>query len=72
MIVVSHIMPRALDSSIATKYVCQLDVMMFLFPGGKQRTEEEFKDLAKATGFSRFQLICYVAYDAVGVMEFYK
>ncbi|KAG8643097.1 caffeic acid 3-O-methyltransferase 1 isoform X2 [Manihot esculenta] len=72
VIVVSHIMPRALDSSIATKYVCQLDVMMFLFPGGKQRTEEEFKDLAKATGFSRFQLICYVAYDAVGVMEFYK
>ncbi|KAJ9179580.1 hypothetical protein P3X46_011354 [Hevea brasiliensis] len=72
VIVVSHIMPEVMDPSISTKYVCQLDVMMFMFPGGKQRTEKEFKALGKAAGFSGFQLICYVAYDAVGVMEFYK
>ncbi|KAJ9190591.1 hypothetical protein P3X46_001776 [Hevea brasiliensis] len=72
VIVVSHIMPEVMDPSIATKYVCQLDVMMFLFPGGKQRTEKEFKALGNAAGFSGFQFICYVAYNAVGVLEFYK
>ncbi|KAF2322428.1 hypothetical protein GH714_016985 [Hevea brasiliensis] len=72
VIVVSHIMPEVMDPSIATKYVCQLDVMMFLFPGGKQRTEKEFKALGNTAGFSGFQFICYVAYNAVGVLEFYK
>ncbi|EEF49592.1 o-methyltransferase, putative [Ricinus communis] len=73
VIVVSHVMPEVVGSSnAAAKYVCQLDVMMLLFGGGKERTEKEFKALGKAAGFSGFQLICFAAYNAVAVMEFYK
>ncbi|XLU76536.1 hypothetical protein S245_035589 [Arachis hypogaea] len=49
-----------------------LDFLIFLFHGGKERTEKQFEKLCKASGFSRFQVACNDSSIIVAVMEFYK
>ena len=49
------IMPEAPKASNAAKYISVLDNAMFIQPGGKERTEKEFKALSKASGFSGFK-----------------
>ncbi|KAF2323776.1 hypothetical protein GH714_036890 [Hevea brasiliensis] len=78
VIVVSHVMPEVMDPSISNKYVCQLDLMMFAFLGEKRRTRVFKRRTQRVQGprhdcsFFRVQIICYAAYNAVGVVEFYK
>ncbi|KAL5192535.1 Caffeic acid 3-O-methyltransferase [Glycine soja] len=71
VIVAECILPVAPDSSLATKGVVHIDVIMLAHnPGGKERTEKEFEALAKGSGFQGFQVLC-CAFNTY-VMEFLK
>ncbi|GLJ55152.1 hypothetical protein SUGI_1183740 [Cryptomeria japonica] len=53
VIAVDSILLVAAETSSYAKQAFHVDLFMLAFnPGGKERTEEEFKDLAKATGFA--------------------
>lgn len=72
VIVVDSILPDAPDLSLATQKVANLDIIMLgLFPGGKERTEEEFRTLAARAGFKHFRRLCS-AYNVLWVMELTK
>ncbi|KAF9622016.1 hypothetical protein IFM89_029236, partial [Coptis chinensis] len=61
VIVVDAIQPIAAETSIAAKNLCLIDVgLMLLNPISKERTEEEFANLAKAAGFAGMEKVCYV------------
>ena len=63
-------LPELPDTSLAAKVACQTDMlMMAYYMGGKERTEKEFKALAKAAGFKGFRVAC-IAFDHI--MEFLK
>ncbi|XP_061357490.1 isoliquiritigenin 2'-O-methyltransferase-like [Gastrolobium bilobum] len=70
VIVVDFIMPETIQSTEADKIVTGVDNLMFL-DGGSEKTEKEFENLCKSSGFSNFQVVC-CAFSALGVMEFYK
>ena len=59
------------EPSNAAKYISQMDLMMAARDGAKQRTENQFKAMSMAAGFSNFQLKCRI-FNVVSVMEFYK
>lgn len=65
------ILPVAPDTSLATKGVVHIDVIMLAHnPGGKERTEQEFEALAKGSGFQGFRVACS-AFNTY-VIEFLK
>ncbi|XP_057472322.1 caffeic acid 3-O-methyltransferase 1-like [Actinidia eriantha] len=71
VIVAECILPEAPDTSLATKNVVHIDVIMLAHnPGGKERTEKEFEALAKGAGFEGFRVMC-CAFNTY-VMEFLK
>ncbi|KAI0499927.1 hypothetical protein KFK09_018135 [Dendrobium nobile] len=71
VIVVEYILPVMPDEAIATKAGFQFDLaMLAITPRGKERTENEFKSLAKEAGFSDFKSIYIFA--GIWVMEFIK
>ncbi|XP_027352344.1 isoliquiritigenin 2'-O-methyltransferase-like [Abrus precatorius] len=70
VIVVDFIMFETIQSSDAEKFASSIDNLMFIF-GGRERTEKEFENLCKDSGFSSFKVICR-AFSTLGVMEFYK
>ncbi|KAK7349007.1 hypothetical protein VNO80_23829 [Phaseolus coccineus] len=71
VIVMDYIIPEVPNSSDASKHTSILDNHMFLAHGGRERTEIEFENLCKSSGFSKFHNACRnLSY--IGVMEFYK
>ncbi|ESW11022.1 hypothetical protein PHAVU_009G258900 [Phaseolus vulgaris] len=71
VIVVESILPKLPETNNAYKGVAQMDVaMMTQNPGGKERCEEEFMELARAAGFSGIRYECHV--NILEVMEFIK
>ncbi|KAL9324804.1 hypothetical protein ACSQ67_005449 [Phaseolus vulgaris] len=70
VIVMEYIIPEVPNSSDASKHTTIVDNHMFLAHGGRERTEIEFENLARALVFLSFMLHV-VAYH-LGVMEFYK
>ncbi|CAH9058767.1 unnamed protein product [Cuscuta epithymum] len=71
LILAEGILPEAPDTSLATKNVVHGDVFMMAFnPGGKERTEKEFEDLAKGAGFKEFRKVCCAV--NTWIMELYK
>ncbi|KAG5229465.1 hypothetical protein OIU76_022755 [Salix suchowensis] len=61
VILVDCILPVVPDTSLATKGVFHVDVIMLAHnPGGKERTEKEFESLAKGSGFKGFEVMCCV------------
>ncbi|XP_022945961.1 caffeic acid 3-O-methyltransferase [Cucurbita moschata] len=71
VIVAECILPDAPDSSLATKGVIHIDVIMLAHnPGGKERTEQEFHALGKAAGFQGFK-VHSCAFNTY-IMEFLK
>ncbi|KAK9724916.1 hypothetical protein RND81_05G108300 [Saponaria officinalis] len=71
VIICDYIVPMWPETSDATRTVLQLDVlMMAISPEGKERTELEFKALAKRVGFQGFRVVCS-AYDTK-IMECIK
>ncbi|WVZ01468.1 hypothetical protein V8G54_027537 [Vigna mungo] len=59
VIVMEIIMPEAIHSTDADKMVTGFDNLMFL-DAGTERTEKQFHNLSKLSGFSHFQLVCRV------------
>ncbi|XP_061993219.1 cathecol O-methyltransferase 1-like [Rosa rugosa] len=71
VIVVEALVSVEPDTSPAEKITSDFDVlMMTLSPGGKERTQHEFMDLANAAGFSGIKYECLSSY--LRVMEFIK
>uniref|UniRef100_A0A7N0TPX5 Uncharacterized protein n=1 Tax=Kalanchoe fedtschenkoi TaxID=63787 RepID=A0A7N0TPX5_KALFE len=70
VIVIESIIPDTLSTGSDAKEACLRDVTMFILPEGKERTREEFINLARASGFSDARLIC--SYGTEWVIEFHK
>ncbi|XP_045789198.1 anthranilate N-methyltransferase-like [Trifolium pratense] len=71
VIVVDSITPVLPESTIVTKTVFQSDLMMMAqLPGGKERTKDEFMELALGSGFSDINFVCQ--FSIFWVMEFIK
>ncbi|XP_071932589.1 cathecol O-methyltransferase 1-like [Coffea arabica] len=71
VIVVDAIVPVVPGTSACIKAICQSDlIMMAQNPGGKERSEAEFLDLATAAGFRGIRVEFFVC--NAWVMEFYK
>ncbi|GLJ55156.1 hypothetical protein SUGI_1183820 [Cryptomeria japonica] len=72
VIVVDSILPVAAETSSYARQAFHVDLCMLVHnPGGKERTEEEFKQLAKAAGFAGgAKPICCV--NGVWVIEIHK
>ncbi|KAJ8626231.1 hypothetical protein MRB53_019538 [Persea americana] len=71
VIIVESVIPVAPETNVAANGVFHQDLIMLAHnPGGKERTHQELKNLAKGAGFSGFRPLCCV-YNA-WVMEFYK
>ncbi|KAH9291074.1 hypothetical protein KI387_044645, partial [Taxus chinensis] len=52
VIVLDSIIPKAAETTSSARHAFKVDLCMLAYhPGGKERTEEEFKYLAKASGF---------------------
>lgn len=71
VIVVEVILPFIPNTSSSFKAIAHLDAfMMTQLPGGKERTEDEFRALAKGAGFTGIRKKCFVC--NFWVIEFYK
>ncbi|KAK4423173.1 Caffeic acid 3-O-methyltransferase [Sesamum alatum] len=71
VMVVELVVPEAPESTVDVRSKLQFDlILMNMNPGGKERTEREFKTLAEAAGFSNIKVECSV-YN-FSLMEFYK
>ncbi|XVE58259.1 hypothetical protein DITRI_Ditri04bG0156100 [Diplodiscus trichospermus] len=71
VIVAECILPDYPDPSLTTKLAVHIDcIMLANNPGGKERTEKEFKALAKGAGFQGFRVKC-CAFGTY-IMEFLK
>ncbi|XP_061998776.1 anthranilate N-methyltransferase-like [Rosa rugosa] len=71
VIVLEAVLPVLPETSTTEKITTQLDVLMMTqCPGGKERTQQEFMDLATGAGFSGIKYECFVA--NIWVMEFIK
>ncbi|KAJ1421442.1 Winged helix-like DNA-binding domain superfamily [Sesbania bispinosa] len=71
VIVGELILPEDPEPTEEYKMLSILDNIMFITPGGKERTAKQYEALGKRSGFSRFQVACRV-FSILGVMEFYK
>ncbi|XP_058738818.1 cathecol O-methyltransferase 1-like [Vicia villosa] len=71
VIVLETVMSIIPENNAAWKFAAQSDVLMMTQnPGGKERTEQEFMDLANGAGFRGIRYECYV--NTFWVMEFFK
>ncbi|CAJ2663202.1 unnamed protein product [Trifolium pratense] len=71
VIVVDSIIPILPESTMVAKTGFQADLMMMAQnPGGKERTKDEFMELALGSGFSEIKFACYIS--GFWVMEFIK
>ncbi|XP_027367108.1 isoliquiritigenin 2'-O-methyltransferase-like [Abrus precatorius] len=71
VIVVEFILPEEPEPSEGSQLVSNLDNIMFITVGGRERTEKQYENLCMLSGFSKFQVACR-AFSSLGVMEFYK
>lgn len=71
VIVVDSILPVLPDSTTVSKHGFQFDLMMMaLLPGGKERTQKEFMELALGSGYSGIKFTSCIS--GSWVMEFFK
>ncbi|KAI9093910.1 hypothetical protein K1719_026908 [Acacia pycnantha] len=71
VIIVDAILPDEPNTTLALQAALQGDVLMMTQnPGGKERTQQQFLDLASHSGFSGIRFVCRVC--GFWVMEFYK
>ncbi|MED6198134.1 hypothetical protein PIB30_063053 [Stylosanthes scabra] len=71
VIVVDKVLPALPEQSDVAKMAFRFDVFMMIQTSkGKERTQQDFIDLAKASGFSTIRFVCSVS--TFWVMEFYK
>lgn len=71
MIVVEGILPAKPESSASVISVTQTDLIMLTQnPGGKERSEQQFRALAMGSGFRGITLECFAC--NFWVIEFHK
>ncbi|XP_052520182.1 uncharacterized protein LOC128071344 [Budorcas taxicolor] len=70
VIIMDHILAKVPQIDNDGKCATHLDSIMFTMVGGKERTEEEFKTLARRAGFSKFGVVCHAF--AISIMELTK
>lgn len=71
VIIVDSILPESPESTARTHCVLHADMFMLLeSPSGRERTEREFRALAKQSGFSGFNVLCN--FSNAWIMEFSK
>ncbi|MED6204439.1 hypothetical protein PIB30_009180 [Stylosanthes scabra] len=71
VIVVDAILPNVPEPTAIAKNAFRFDVvMMTQMPRGKERTQQDFMDLAKGSGFTAIKFVCCLS--CLWVMEFYK
>ncbi|KAJ1390797.1 Winged helix-like DNA-binding domain superfamily [Sesbania bispinosa] len=71
VIVVDSILPIEAEKTAIAKNAFVSDLLMMTQnPGGKERTQQEFMELAKGSGFSGIRFVCCVS--GLWVMEFFK
>ena len=71
VIIVESILPVVPENNVLSNIVFEQDMLMLAVnPGGKERTEKDFEELATKSGFSGCEVICS-AYNSQ-VMEFHK
>ncbi|CAI8584044.1 unnamed protein product [Vicia faba] len=71
VILVEFILPEQPTSTQESKLVSTLDNLMFITVGGRERTEKQYLNLGKLSGFSKFHVACR-AFSCLGVIELYK
>ncbi|KAL5069593.1 hypothetical protein RYX36_020486 [Vicia faba] len=71
VILVEFILPEQPTSTQESKLVSTLDNLMFITVGGRERTEKQYQNLGKLSGFSKFHVACR-AFSCLGVIELYK
>ncbi|KAL2337116.1 hypothetical protein Fmac_011562 [Flemingia macrophylla] len=70
VIIVDIIMPEVVHSTEADRMATGFDNLMYL-DGGIERTEKQFENLCKYSGFSHFHVASRVL-STLGVIEYYK
>ncbi|KAH7690787.1 O-methyltransferase COMT-type protein [Dioscorea alata] len=68
IIIIENVIPKNIHEAKTALFADML--MLTLFNGGKERTENEYKFLAKKSGFPGFKIACNI-YNS-SIMEFYK
>ncbi|KAL2324733.1 hypothetical protein Fmac_023791 [Flemingia macrophylla] len=71
VVVVEFILSEEPEQTEESQLVSTLDNLMFITVGGRERTQKQYENLCKLSGFSNFQVACR-AFSCLGVMEFYK
>ncbi|PKI69566.1 hypothetical protein CRG98_010049 [Punica granatum] len=71
-IIINVLMPKAPDSTLASRYITQLDATMLIQLGSHERTQKQFEALCMASGFSEFWVADHLAYSVWAIMEFRK
>ena len=71
VILVEYILPVVPENNVSSNIVFEIDLFMLAQnPGGKERSQKDFEELAVKSGFSGCEVIC-CAYNG-WVMEFHK
>ncbi|KAK4720197.1 hypothetical protein R3W88_018535 [Solanum pinnatisectum] len=71
VVVIEQIQPEYPETNLLSKHSFSFDIsMMIIFHGGKERTKQQFEDLAKQAGFTSLKVVARAYYS--WIMEFYK
>lgn len=70
VIVMDNMLPQVPSTDMHSKYTSQMDLTMLVLVGARERTMDQFEFLAKASGFSKYEVVDYV--NGIWVMEFIK
>ncbi|TMW80746.1 hypothetical protein EJD97_015614 [Solanum chilense] len=71
VVVIEQIQPEYPESNLLSKHSFSFDIsMMITFHGGKERTKQQFEDLAKQAGFTSLKVVAREYYS--WLIELYK
>ncbi|KAL8519639.1 hypothetical protein ACS0TY_010535 [Phlomoides rotata] len=71
VIIADRLLPEIPEKTLLASTDYAVDVMMLAYgPSGKERTESQFRALAKASGFNQFRKLC--SCFNIWIMELYK
>ncbi|KAL2324740.1 hypothetical protein Fmac_023798 [Flemingia macrophylla] len=66
VVVVEFILPEEPEPTEESQLVSSLDNLMFITDGGRERTQKQYENLCKLSGFSKFQVACR-AFSCLGM-----
>lgn len=72
VIVINVLLKEVPDASPASQFVTQMDTLMLMTFGSRERTLKQFEAMSRKSGFSEFRVADTVAHSVWAVMEFHK